>query len=31
MDRKHATDFDQKVLDLYDDFAHGRITRRDFA
>ena len=31
MDRKHATEFDQKVLDLYDDFAHGRITRRDFA
>jgi carboxymethylenebutenolidase len=29
--RKYATEFDQKVLDLYDDFAHGRITRRDFA
>ncbi len=31
MERKHASEFDQKVLDLYDDFAHGRITRRDFA
>jgi carboxymethylenebutenolidase len=31
VDRKHATEFDQKVLDLYDDFAHGRISRRDFA
>ncbi len=31
MDRKQAKDFDQKVLDLYDDFAHGRISRREFA
>jgi carboxymethylenebutenolidase len=31
VERKHATEFDQKVLDLYDDFAHGRISRRDFA
>lgn len=30
MDRRHAADFDQRVLDLYDDYAHGRITRRDF-
>jgi carboxymethylenebutenolidase len=30
MQRKHAADFDQRVLDLYDDFAHGRISRRDF-
>jgi carboxymethylenebutenolidase len=30
MQRKHAADFDQQVLDLYDDFAHGRISRRDF-
>lgn len=28
--RKTAADFDQRVLDLYDDFVHGRITRRDF-
>jgi hypothetical protein len=31
MTRQQASDFDQKVLDLYDDFAHGRISRRDFA
>ncbi|MDZ4779142.1 MAG: dienelactone hydrolase family protein [Planctomycetia bacterium] len=31
MERKSATDFDQRVLDLYDDFAHGRIARREFA
>ncbi len=30
MDRKQATDFDQELLDLYDDYAHGRIERRDF-
>lgn len=30
MDRKKATDFDQELLDLYDDYAHGRIERRDF-
>lgn len=30
MDRKKASDFDQELLDLYDDFAHGRIERRDF-
>jgi carboxymethylenebutenolidase len=31
VERKHASEFDQKVLDLYDDLAHGRISRRDFA
>ncbi|MEQ1826753.1 MAG: dienelactone hydrolase family protein [Pirellula sp.] len=31
MDRRKASDFDQRALDLYDDFAHGRISRRDFA
>ena len=31
MERKKATDFDQRALDLYDDYAHGRLTRRDFA
>ncbi|HUF62486.1 MAG TPA: dienelactone hydrolase family protein [Verrucomicrobiales bacterium] len=30
MKRKQASDFDQKLLDLYDDYAHGRISRRDF-
>jgi len=30
MTRKQASEFDQEVLDLYDDLAHGRITRRDF-
>lgn len=30
MDRKQAADFDQEVLDLYDDYAHGRIDRRDY-
>jgi carboxymethylenebutenolidase len=31
MDRKHASEYDQRLLDLYDDYAHGRITRRGFA
>lgn len=31
MDRKKASDFDQRALDLYDDYAHGRLNRRDFA
>ncbi len=30
MDRKQASQFDQKVLDLYDDYAHGRLSRRDY-
>ena len=30
MQRKQASDFDQKVLDLYDEFAHGRMNRRDY-
>lgn len=30
MNRKRATDFDQGLLDLYDDYAHGRIERRGF-
>ena len=30
MSRKTAADFDQRILDLYDDYAHSRITRRDF-
>ena len=31
MQRKRASDFDQNLLNLYDDYAHGRITRRDLA
>ena len=30
MERKNASDFDQRLLDLYDDYAHGRISRRGF-
>ena len=30
MKRKDASDFDQELLDLYDDYAHGRIGRRGF-
>ncbi len=31
MEREHAKDFDQELLDLYDDYAHGRVGRREFA
>jgi len=30
MNRKQASDFDQELLDLYDDYAHSRIDRRGF-
>lgn len=30
MQRETAQDFDQHLLDLYDDYAHGRIDRRGF-
>jgi carboxymethylenebutenolidase len=30
MERKQASDFDQQLFDLYDDYAHGRIGRRGF-
>ncbi|TWT36553.1 Carboxymethylenebutenolidase [Posidoniimonas corsicana] len=30
MQRKTADQFDQRVLDLYDDYAHGRMSRRDY-
>lgn len=30
MTRKTAQQFDQRLLDLYDDYAHGRLTRRDY-
>ena len=30
MTRKTAQQFDQQILDLYDDYAHGRLQRRDY-
>ena len=30
MERERAQDFDQELLDLYDDYAHGRVDRREF-
>ena len=32
MDKKRLTakDFDQKILELYDYYAHGKITKREF-
>lgn len=30
MERKTASEFNQELLNLYDDYAHGRITRRHF-
>lgn len=30
MNRKTASEFDQELLDLYDDYAHSRIDRRGF-
>ena len=30
MQRQQASDFDQGLLDLYDDYAHGRVDRRGF-
>lgn len=30
MNRQTANQFDQRVLDLYDDYAHGRLSRRDY-
>src|SRR5262245_17108435 len=30
MERKKASDFPQEVLDLFDGYVHGRMTRRDF-
>jgi len=29
--RERAQDFDQELLNLYDDYAHGRMDRREFA
>jgi carboxymethylenebutenolidase len=30
MQRQQAKQFDQRVLDLYDDYAHGRLSRREY-
>jgi carboxymethylenebutenolidase len=30
MERKKASDFDQELINLYDRYAHGGITRREF-
>jgi carboxymethylenebutenolidase len=30
MERKQPSQFEQQVLDLYDDYAHGRIDRREY-
>lgn len=30
MERKKASDFPQEVLNLFDGYVHGRISRRDF-
>ncbi|MBB02094.1 MAG: dienelactone hydrolase family protein [Planctomyces sp.] len=30
MERKQASDFDPEVLRLYDDYAHGRLDRREY-
>ena len=28
--RKTAADFDQRILDLFDGYVHGRVSKRDF-
>ena len=30
MNRKHASDFPQDLLNLFDRYVHGEISRRDF-
>ena len=30
MNRKHASDFPQDLLNLFDRYVHGDISRRDF-
>ena len=30
MERKQPSEIDQQVLDLYDDYAHGRLDRREY-
>jgi carboxymethylenebutenolidase len=31
MQRKQAKDFDQRILELYDGYVHGKLSRRQFA
>ncbi len=28
--RRKASDFDQRILELYDGYVHGRMSKRDF-
>ena len=30
MQRKRASDFDPRILELYDGYVHGRMTKRQF-
>ena len=30
MERKKASDFPQELLDIFDHYVHGEISRRDF-
>jgi carboxymethylenebutenolidase len=30
MDRKQASEIDQEILNIYDDYAHGRLDRREY-
>ena len=30
MQRRKASDFDQRILELYDGYVHGRMSKRDF-
>jgi len=30
MERKQPSQIEQRILDLYDDYAHGRLSRRDY-
>src|SRR5215213_5708889 len=30
MERKHASEYPQELLDLFHEYQHGEITRRDF-
>jgi len=30
MQRKRASDFDQRILELYDGYVHGKLSKRDF-
>lgn len=30
MQRKKASDFDSRILELYDGYVHGKMTKREF-